>query len=264
MAKARVPKRPGGSQDSPKRKKPAPKPKRVPKKTPKGGAPRKGAPRGFKRVSESLPKNIEQLQATAAAQQRHSLTGAARMLDREGKVTTHVHVHRNRDGTVDGELRIGNIKRGYRITDLLTDVNIALGGDPTNPVDWALPGHHWISTGGLTDWGGSMSEWKAEYDRHRRAGKSEAEARELASKASSPLPRYRGQSRVAVYPQRVQDRSSRTSNVTANILRAQEGFLGETFRDSRGRLRGRKNKSKPTEILIRVYWNHGGKRPGRK
>ncbi len=212
-------------------------------------------PKGFKKVPRKplgpLPDNIDTIQSIAAAQQRHSLMGAARELDRERRVTTAVHVHKNRDGTVDGELRVSNIKRGYKIVDLLTDISVALHGGPPDYSEWKLPENagHWVSVGGLTDWGGTKDDWQANYDAGKKRGLTDAEARQVANAASSPLPRYRGQSRVALYPQRVVD-------LPANIFRAQQGLLGEAQRDkTTGKALGRGQKTKPTEILIRVYWN---------
>lgn len=131
-------------------------------------------------------------------------------------------------------------------------------GTTNEPSEWRLSKGHWVSIGGLTDWGGTKEDWLGAYAAAKTRGMSDGEARAHADKGASPLPRYRGQSRVALYPQRAED-------MPAQIFRAQQGMLGEQHRDRQsGRLLGRGGKSKPTEILVRVYWNHLDKRPGRK
>lgn len=225
--------------------------KKVPtKKVGRGGATSKSrpTPKGFTKLTRALPKNIETIQRVAAEQQRFSLQGAARELDKIGKYSTAVHVHRNRDGTVDGELRVFGIRRGYRINDVLTDLSEVLYGSPRDPSDFKLPAGHWVSVGGLTDWGGSSADWETAYEKAKSRGASESEARQIASAASSPLPRYRGLDRVALYPQR-------TEEFPAQVFRAQQGLLGEEHRDKSGRRLGRRHKTKPTEVLVRVYWN---------
>lgn len=234
-------------------KKSPPKKQATPKK-PKASRKKPSIPQGFKRVPRALPKNAATMQRVAAEQQRHALLGAARMLDKEGNFSTAVHVHQNRDGTVDGELRAFNIKRGYKINDVLTDISVALYGTPHEPSEFRLPEGHWISVGGLTDWGGSKEDWQAAYDRAKSRGATDSEARQIASAASSPLPRYRGLDRVALYPQR-------SVELPAQIFRAQQGLLGEAHRDQVGRKRGRKHKTKPIEVLVRVYWNPWGVTP---
>lgn len=223
----------------------------------KSGGRSKGIPRGFKKVVKKLTKKDIKRQAKAAEDMRNSLRGVAFLLDLDGNSHSSVNVHSNKDGTVDGELRLSDIKRGYKINDLLTDVSEYLHGTPQKPSEFRLPPDHWVSTGALTDWGGTKADWMKEYNRHRKRGLSDDEARYLANAATSPLPRYRGQARFALFPQRSID-------VPTNIFRAQQSYLGEAFRDQYGRLRGRGDKSKPSEILIRVYWNPWNKRPGRK
>lgn len=230
-----------------KAKKPKPKPKRKSPTLKSQSSSR--APRGFKRVERALPRNIEAMQTTAANQQRYSLQGAARLMDESGQYNTSVHVHKNRDGTVDGELRVFNIRRRYKINDVLIDLAEAIYGTPSNPSEFRLPEGHWVSLGGLTDWGGSKVDWEEAYQRAKKKGATDSEARQIASAASSPLPRYRGLDRVALYPQRAIE-------LPAQVFRAQQGLLGEEQRDAvTGRKLGRKHRTKPQEILLRVYWN---------
>lgn len=217
----------------------------------------RGAPRGFKRVRPKVTKKDLKRAEKAAEQQRFALNGVGDALALGGKVSVSVHVHKNRDATVDGELRLSNIKRGYRINDLLTDISIFMHGDPKHPSEFKLPPDHWISTGALTDWGGTKADWDAEYKRHLKRGKTEDEARYLANAAASPLPRYRGQARFALFPQRA-------DRLPENLFRAQQSYLGEEARDKQGHIFGRGKRSKPTEILIRTHWNPQNRRPGRK
>lgn len=221
----------------------------------------RSAPKGFKRVGPAprghIPRDIDALQEIAAAQQRYSLMGAARELDREGRVTTAVHVHKNRDGTVDGELRISNIRRGYKIDDLILDISTALHGQPPDYSEWKLPENagHWISPGALTDWGRSGADWQSIYDKAKSKGATDAEAREEANAGTSPLPRYRGKDRVALH-------AMPSADLPALMFRARQGILGEAKRALDGRKIGRGDRSKPTDILMRLYWNPWGISPG--
>jgi hypothetical protein len=190
--------------------------------------------------------------------------GAARELDREGKVTTAVHVHKNRDGTVDGELRISNIRRGYKIDDLVLDISVALHGEPPKKKgepwgdsEWKLPENagHWISPGALTDWGRTGGDWQNIYDKAKERGATDAEARERANAGTSPLPRYRGKDRVALH-------AMPSKELPALLFRALSGMLGEAKRSAEGKKLGRGDRSKPTDLLIRVYWNPWGTSPG--
>lgn len=236
--------------------KPKPKPKSKSKPKPRKVTPKsQQAPKGFTRIGRALPRNIATVQAVAAAQQRYSLQGAARLLDEDGNFNTAVHVHSNRDGTVDGELRIFNIRRGYKINDVLIDLSQAIYGTPHNPSEFRLPEGHWVSMGGLTDWGGNREDWEAAFERAKKRGATDSEARQIASAASSPLPRYRGLDRVALHPQRAVE-------LPAQIFRAQQGLLGEEHRDkATGRKLGRRHRTKPQEVLLRVYWNPWGVTP---
>lgn len=211
---------------------------------------------GFKRLEPTrvLPPDIDAIQRVAADQQRHSLRGAARQLDTIGKFSTSVTVHANRDGTVDGELRIFDIKKGFTVNRLLTEVAKVLHGDIENPSEFRLPEGHWYSVGALTDWGGDKEDWEATYQAALKRGSTVAEARNIASAASSALPRYRGQDRVALYPQRSED-------LPAQIFRAQQGMLGEALRDATGKALGRGRKTKPNELLIRAFWNPWDRSP---
>lgn len=215
------------------------------------------APKGFKRVVPKVTKKDLKRAEKATEQQRFSLNGVADGLSTDGKVTTAVSVHMNKDATVDGELRVFNIHRGYRINDLLTDISSLMHGGPREPSPFRLPPDHWVSTGALVDWGGTKADWDAEYKRHRRRGLTGDEARYLANAATSPLPRYKGHGRFALFPQRA-------DRLPENIFRAQQSYLGERFRDRRGKLGGRGKRSKPDAILIRVHWNPQNRRPGRK
>lgn len=244
----------------------APTLKSRPAKPPKAASTLKSrsGPKGFKRVTPLprelrgvLPPNIAALQEIAAEQQRHSLMGVARELDHEGRVTTAVHVHKNRDGTVDGELRISNIRRGYKIDDLIVDVSTIWHGQPPDYSEWKLPENagHWISPGALTDWGRTGADWQTVYDKAKDRGATDAEARERANAATSPLPRYRGKDRVALHAMLSRD-------LPALMFRARQGMLGEAKRALDGTMIGRGDRSKPTDLLFRVYWNPWGASPG--
>lgn len=219
-------------------------------------------PAGFRKVTRTtpvstLPANIAMLQSIAAAQQRRSLAGAAHDLEREGKCSVAYRVHANKDGTVDGEIRMFNLKRGYTVNEATTDLGLAIHGTPEEPSEWKLPEGHWFSAGALTDWGGTKEDWLALYEQAKTDGHTDAEARALANAGTSPQPRYKGLSLVMLYPQRIEQ-------VPANIFRAQQGMLGEAHMTPEGKKLGRGRKSKPQAILARFYWNPWGVRPNRQ
>jgi hypothetical protein len=211
----------------------------------------------FKKLKMTLPPNAKGLQDIAIAQQRYSLQGVAKAMEREGKVSASVQVHRNKNGTVSGELRLFNIQKGYTINDLLTDLSMIMHADLDGPSEFRLPDDagHWISVGALADWGGTKEDWQGVYENAIRRGNTEKEARILATATIGSLPRYRGKSRVSLYPQR-------SELLPVNIFRAQQGPLGERSTDRvTGRKFGRGNKRKPSEILLRTYWNPWDRSP---
>jgi len=189
-------------------------------------------------------------QQTALAQQRYALRGVATEMSRNHPVEAAVTVSANRDGSVDGELRIFNIRHGYTIHDLLIDLGMYLWGRPAREPDseYALPADHYVSIGALTDWG-TRENYEEAYARLLKEGFSPEEASAEARKIASPLPRYRGLGRVGMYPVETAGRevskSGNLKNVPTMILNAQRLFERQ------------KKRGKPKEILVRAFWNHG-------
>jgi hypothetical protein len=220
-------------------------------------------------LEKGISSEVETLQRIAAEQQSYALKGISSAISREGKVEAAVTVHRNRDGTVDGELRVYNIRRGYTIDALLIDLEHLVYGmvDKTGtivePSEWRLPKGHFLSIGALTDWG-TREEWKEIRDKLIAEGWGPDAAAEEARKRASPLPRYKGLGRVAMYPQRLNPRRVRRGGKKAKPTK--EGGAHIHFKAARERLfhpqEGKRHK--PQQILIRFYWNHEDKRPGKR
>lgn len=235
--------------------------KKLAKKSKKGAAsksrkPAKPVGKGFrpvkrvplprvKPVAKKPPTKADfKRQEKASDKLRFSLKGAAAELATEHGVETTVAIHENRDGTIDGELRIFNIPRSVATQKLLIHMETALWDRGQSP--HRLPREFWLSVGGLTDWG-TRQEYEDEYRRLLKAGLDRHHAAEAAKKARSPLPRYKGLGRVGMYPQRATD-------THVNFINARKKLFGPQQHKRR----------RPEQMLVRVYWNPQGKRPGKR
>lgn len=187
----------------------------------------------------------------AAAQQRYSLRGMGEEMAAGGRVDYAVSVAKNHDGSVDGELRLFNIKRGYTIEALLIDLNGLLWGSPGREPDspYALPLGHYISLNFLTDWG-TRETYEEAYDRLLKAGFSPEQAAEEAKKIASPLPRYRGLGRLGMYPTQTAS-GDRTRSGNPKTIQMQMLNAIAVVRRQKNR------RTKPQEVLVRAYWNFG-------
>ena len=183
-------------------------------------------------------------QELAADRMRFALRGAAAELATDHAVETAVTVHENRDGTIDGEIRIFNIPRALSTKNLLIHMEKSLWDLGKSP--HRLPKEFWISVGALTDWSGRQ-DFENDYQRLLKAGYSKEEARKEAQKARSPMPRYKGLDRVGMWPQRASD-------IHINFISARKEVFGKNLTA----------RHKPEQMLVRVYWNPWGKRPGKR
>lgn len=239
----------------PKAPKPVPKKRKAPKPTsrkrkplPVKRKPVRGAGPRFKPVPPKprpkLRKADIDRQVAAAERLRFSLRGGAAEIAASEGVQASVSVAENRDGTIDGEMRIYSIPRSLSTDRLLLGIEAAMWNLGKSP--HRLSKEFWMSVGGLTDWG-TKQEFEQEFERLLKAGYDKATARHEAQKARSPLPRYKGLGRVAMYPQRA-------DNIHVNMLNARKRLFGPQVH----------RRHKPEQILIRVYWNPDGKKPGKR
>ena len=188
---------------------------------------------------ETPPKTqaeIETLQRIAADQQKAALTNAGEGITSTDKCKANIRVEKNADGTVDGWLIISEIKHGYTVKTLYLDLERYL----------TIPHLHWLSLG-FTVAPRSEEQVEREIKKRVSAGQNPEEALKAEKRKYY---RYKGLDRINVYPQ---SRKSRPDYKATNFLTARR--LAERLQKMRG---------KPQQVIVRLFWNHENRKPGKR